>query len=226
METNWKDYKFHCSALPTLMTDGRSKEALLSETTKSALLEIWIAERFGREKIIQTKQMEKGTAVESDSLELVSQVTKQKLFKNIKTLENDHLIGTPDVVKSVIDIKSSWDIYTYFAVDEKEALKRYKWQLKGYMILTGQNKSQLVFALVNTPEHLIYEELRRLSFKLGITDEEAEEKYRKNYEFDDIDPKIRVKSYDIILEDGDKEELEKRVTLWREYLAELDKELL
>lgn len=218
---NWDNYKFHCSALPTLMTEGRTKGEL-SETTKSALLEIWIEEVFGRKKIIDNKYMTKGTVVESDSLELVSKVTGRPLFKNKTTYENEWLVGTPDVVSPLIDIKSSWDIWTFFAQDEKKANKAYYWQLAGYGQLTGGSEAELIFTLVTTPEEIINDELYKLQFKVG---EDRAQEARVNFEFEDIDPKLRMKTFkfEFSLEDFDKMISKERE--WREYLATLDKEI-
>ena len=53
--------KFRASQLGKLMTDARTKTGL-SETTKSALLEIAIQNKYNRYKEISNKYIEKGVA--------------------------------------------------------------------------------------------------------------------------------------------------------------------
>lgn len=221
--SSWKNYKFHCSSLPALMTNGRSAGEGLSETTKTALREIWIKERFGREKFDSiNKYTEKGIAVESDSLELYGQAVGKNYFKNKTTLGNSYLIGTPDHVKPLIDIKSSWDMFTFFAVDEKKANKDYYWQLVGYMVLTRSKKATLAYVLSNTPDYLIEYELYTLSRKIGIERAESDEA-RRNFVFDDLPVEQRVKRYEITYNKTDADAVRLRVKECRAYLAELDR---
>jgi len=193
--------KIHCSSLPSLMIKPRNKGEILSETAKSMLREMWIKEKYDREKFDRiNKYTNKGTMVESDSLELVSKFLDKPLFKNNKELSNDSIVGTPDVLQDnfVMDVKSSWDIWTYAEIDEEKARKQYYWQLVGYAILTNKLNMKLVYALTNTPEMLIADELYRLSFKVG-DDEATQTRARRNYIYDDIPLKQRVKIYNFNL---------------------------
>jgi hypothetical protein len=219
---NFDNHKFHCSSLAYLLVDPRTKGETLSETTKTFLREEWIKAVYGREKVISTKYMTKGIAVESDSLELVSQVMNTPLFKNKKTYENDYLIGTPDVIldSEIVDIKSSWDIWTYASVDENDARKNYYAQLLGYMMLTGKMTSRLIYALSNTPESTIQDELYRLSFQkpeINNSDEETA-RFRKNYIFDDIPLEKRIKVFEFEYDAAIEQKIVERVKLSREYL--------
>ena len=215
--------KFHPSSLKLLMTNSRSKSEPLSETAKGCLHEIYIEEVFGRKKTISSPAMSKGTAVETDSLELLQTVTGETYFKNNKTLENEYLIGTPDVVDKaknlVIDIKSSWDIWTFSRVTQDSALKDYAWQLKGYMWLTQTRDARLVYALVNTPEFIITDELYRMSFKLP-PDTDTDQ-FRPNYLFDDIPSEMKIKQFEVCYFDDEIKELTARLDLCREYLSTL-----
>lgn len=222
---DWSNYKFHCSGLSNLMVASRKKDDPLSETTKSYLLEIFIKEVFGREKseTVANKYMQKGTMCETDSLELVERVTGKKFFKNQETLSNEYIVGTPDVKQEeLIDIKTSWDLFTFMNVDEEQAEKDYFHQLLGYMWLTGHRTAQLSYCLVNTPEILVGDEMYRLSFKLP---EDQVEKYRKNYVFDDIPESMRIKSYGFEYNEEIVEELKVKILLCRDYLSRLDAQL-
>lgn len=214
---NWNKYKFRCSALPCLMTKARSKSDILSETAKAYLRDVYIAEVYGRERVTTNKFCDKGLLVEQDSLKIVTKVLgKGFLAKNKEHLENDDIMGTPDVVEpNLIDIKSSWDIWTFNAVDEKKATSDYYWQLFGYMWLKGRKASKLIYALVNTPEEIINDEIYKLSFKVG---EEKARGFEKNYIFDDIAPKKRVKIFNFKFENEKIDDLVTVLSAAREYL--------
>jgi len=204
------------------MTNSRSKSDILSETAKSYLREIYIQEVFGRTKIemIGNKYTKKGIECETDSIELVERVTGNKYFKNNIEIENDYVIGTPDIIKpNLIDIKTSWDLHTFAAVDEKKALKDYFWQLIGYMWMTGEKDSTLIYCLVNTPEDLISHALYQLSFNIP---EELTDQYRNNFIFDDIEESKRVKSYSIKWEDEYEVQLRERIDAARNYLLTIE----
>lgn len=216
---NWDNYLFHCSSLPTLMTKSRSKSDPLSETTKAMLREIWIEETLGRKKYDTTnKYTEKGLLCEQDSLELVTEVYGRGfLAKNKDLLHNRFVVGTPDVIKPIlIDIKTSWDIWTFNKVDEDKAFKDYYFQLLGYMWMLGRKRSKLIYALVDTPDNIKEDELYKMTFK-NISPEDIL-KAEANYCFDDIKKKTRVKMYNFKFEKSKIEELKAMITASRAYL--------
>lgn len=223
--TDFLNYKFRCSGLANLLVDPRSKSEPLSDTTKTYLKELWIKEVFGREKIIQTKQMAKGIACETDSIGLVEKVLGKKYFKNQKTLENEYLTGTPDIIDAdfVLDIKTSWDLWTFAGIDEDCAKKTYYAQLLGYMVLTGKTKAKLAYCLPNVPEEQIQNELYYLKITGAIKDtSEDETKARANYIFDDIPEERRVRVYDFEMEKEILNKLAERIKAARFYMNSLD----
>lgn len=234
---NFSTYKFRCHGLGNLLTDPRSKvdpfvgkhktpaAQLLSETTKTYLKELWIKEVFDRERIITTKQTAKGIECETDSLELVEKVLGKKYFKNIKEYTNDHLAGIPDVVDTdfVLDIKTSWDIWTFANVEEDAARKTYYGQLLGYMLLTGKKKAKLAYCLVNLPESFIYDEFRKLVYQGAVPDnEDGEAVVRKMYTYDDIAPEKKVKTFEFELDEEIAEKLINRINIARFYMNALE----
>lgn len=221
-KVDWSTYKFHCSMLPTLMTNGRSKGEVLSETAKGKLREIFIQETFGRRNFgSANKYTQKGLTVEQDSLNLISKVHNTGfLTKSKEQLSNEWITGTPDVEKPILrDAKSSWDIFTFSNVDEKKARSNYFWQLWGYMWLTGQKKAMLDYTLVNTPVEIKDTEIYSLTFK-GLTDEELDQA-ELNYKFDDIPEEIRVKTFEFKFEEATQEELICKLAEARLYLSTL-----
>lgn len=229
------NYKFHPSSLGLIMTESRTKEPL-GETCKDHLMECYVREVYGREKDITNKYIEKGLLAEEDSITLYSTVTKTFYLKNKEQISNDYFIGTPDLYKGesilnateVIDIKTSWDIFTFHQVLSKPIKKNYYWQLQAYMDLTGATVAKLVYCLVNTPFHLIEDEKKKALWKMGVIDPETDEKYlkvcemiEKNSIFDDIPEQKRYIEFEIARNDEDIEKAQDRVELCREFLNEL-----
>jgi hypothetical protein len=208
---NFDDYKFHPSSLGLIMTDGRSKAEPLGETCKKHLIECYIKENYKREKDISNKYIEKGLAVEEDSITLYSRVRKAYHKKNETLLTNDYFIGTPDLfvgqdinnASLIIDIKSSWDIYTFFSSKTSKIDKGYLYQLHAYMHLTNARKSKLVYCLVDTPPVLIEKEKFSLFHKMGVASMEnpdflnACKEIEKNMTFNDVAIKDRVCEFEI-----------------------------
>lgn len=224
---NWKP---HASQLGRIMTGSRDKTDPLGETCKAYLMEAYIEEVFGREKEISNKYFEKGLAQEEDGITLYSRVTKKFLRKNKERIENEWVTGTPDLIDgdTVVDIKCSWDIYTFFSNIYKPMNKNYGWQLSAYCDLLGIKKARLVYCLVDTPEHLIEDEKRKLMWRMGVIDPDANplyveacEKIDKAMRFDDIPIDLRYIEFEINPADYPMEKAYAKVELCRKFLNEL-----
>lgn len=219
-EFDFLTYQFRCSGLAHLMIKPRSKIEVLSESTKTYLRDIYIQEVFGRHHPqIVNGAMQKGTMVESDSMDVLKAATGLTYFKNNKHLNNDFIKGTPDIIAQdnlVIDIKSNWDLWTFAATDEKKATDSYYYQVLGYMWLTGKTKGKLAFCLTNTPEEIMYKETQKLAWSMDQA--EAEDIIRKNHTFDDVPAELRVKQFDFDYSEQDVEMLKNQIILAREYL--------
>lgn len=226
--------KIRCSALGLVMTDPRSKSEKLSETCKNYLAELFVQEKYRREKDIENKYMTKGLLVEEDSLTIYSRYKKKFFLKNEKQFENEWITGHPDIIvpfenpgpPEVRDIKSSWDIFTFFETHYAKLNKKYYWQLMGYMDLTSSSVGRLAYCLIDTPEQIINDEKRKLLWKMGVTTElddnylEACRKLDQLMTYGDIPITERVN--EIVIE-RDKEAIEAihdRVELCREYWEE------
>ncbi len=180
--------KFRCSALGKLMTSPRAKGELLSETTKTYLLEIVAQYKYGRTVEITSKYMEKGKEVEEDSLTLYSRLKKNLYKKNVINFTNDFITGTPDMCEGetgeykfeeIADTKSSWDIVTFLKAKEAANNKDYHWQMQGYQALTGAKIARLAYCLVNAPDYLIDDEKRKLSYRHGLDANALQEGYKR-----------------------------------------------
>lgn len=195
--------KIRCSAIGKIMTSPRSKGEVLSQTTKSYIKELVLEHKYGIRKEINSRYLDKGNMVENESIELTERVLDLDLIvKNESYFENEFICGTPDIIMgdTIIDVKSSWSAHTFpFFLDEELPNKDYYYQLQGYMALTGATKGMVVYCLINTPEEIVLDEIRRTSWsrhELDVT-EETEAEVRQQHEFDHIPEVNRVKAYHI-----------------------------
>jgi hypothetical protein len=219
------------------MTESRSKSDPLSETTKTHLIDVYVANKYSRQDEIQSKYIEKGLAVEEDSITLYSRVLKLYFQKNEKHIFNQHIKGTPDLfigesvlsADVIIDIKSSWDLYSFMRTMTKDVNKMYYWQLQGYMALTGAKAAILAYCLVDTPQPLIEDEKRRLMYRMGVIDPAGNELYEeacnalhKAMTFGDIPMVERVIQFTIDRNDDDIQKIYKRVEECRLWLNDFE----
>lgn len=217
-------YTFRCSSLGKLMVNPRNKKDLLSATTKKYLQEIHKEVVFGKTTDIESKYLEKGKQVEEDAIEMYSRIKSNKYIKNETFFENDFICGTPDIVEDkLIDIKSSWDFTTFPMHEEELPNSAYYWQMQGYMTLTGKKESYVTYCLVDTPTMLIQDEIRRLSWKLGMIEvpEELELEVYDRLQYADVPEELRIKEFKVEYNDQDVQRLYDRIEICKEYLTSL-----
>lgn len=223
---NFDNYKFRASSIGKLMTNSRTKEPI-GETTKKYLLDVYISEKYGRDREIVNKYIEKGLACEDNSMTLYCRNIKKFYIKNNERFENDYICGTPDIIDedSIIDLKSSWSIHTFFDVVVNPINKLYYYQLQSYMALTGKEKSKLVYCLVDTPDPLIHDEIKRTQWKMGVSDPETNQvfidasKYiEASMKFDDIPMKDRFIEFEIAKDNETIQSIYTRVEECRKFL--------
>lgn len=234
---------FRASSAGHLMVEPRTKAAKdageLSETTKTHLIDVFVQNKYGRQTDISNKYITKGLMVEEDSITLYSRVKKTFFKKNEKHLSNEFIKGTPDLftglqieeAEMIIDIKSSWDIFTYFRNHTKGISDLYYWQLQCYMALTGAKSAKLAFCLVDTPETLILDAKRKLMWQMNAGTEENED-YKKACEeldtamiFSDIPMSERVMEFDVKRDDAGINLLYEKVKKARKFLNKLENSL-
>tara|TARA_R100001530_G_C4310987_1_gene153004 strand:+ start:555 stop:1259 length:705 start_codon:yes stop_codon:yes gene_type:complete len=222
-------YKTRCSSIGLIMTNARSKKEKLSQTAKNHIREVLIQNKFGKYKDFSNRYTDKGNEVESNGIYLCNEVLNlELLYKNHDSFENDYITGTPDINTSdiLIDIKSSWNAFTYFEnfFSEKITNKNYMYQLQGYMWLTGKKVSRLCYCLLDTPEQIVEDEVRREHWKHKAIDENPEirEYVENNHSFENIPKELRVKTFIIEYDENIIEEIKQRVEECREYYNELN----
>ena len=145
-------------------------------------------------------------------------------------------MGTPDLyvgksimqAKHIIDIKSSYDIFTFFRNISKGVIDQYYWQMQCYMALSGAQSSTLAFVLTDTPEVILNDEKRRLMWKMGVATEENTDFQQACAEIDtlltysDIPLTDRVLEFEVKRDNADIQRLYDRVKKARQFLNELE----
>jgi hypothetical protein len=230
----WNETHIRASSVGYLMTEPQSKAdkeaGLLSKTAQKHLLDVYIAEKYGRKKDIQTKQMKKGIEVEQDSIDLLSMHLKMPFSKNDQRFTNDFITGFPDIIDNdrIIDIKSSYDLWTFIGNIPDKLDSLYYWQMQSYMWLTGAKSAVIAYCLVNTPSSIIDQEKYYLLKKMDVATEENPEyvkeamKIEFNMSFDDISIDERVLMFNVERSEDDILRIQNKVERAREFLKELE----
>jgi hypothetical protein len=213
----------------------------LSKGAKTYLEGLWVEVTFNRRKDFSSKFTSKGNEQETESMHLANRVLGWGLETDyiegvefIKQRENNDLItGEPDLNAGaygsglLADIKSSWNVHTFphFKDDIDPA---YYGQGQGYMWLCGKSKYELVYCLVDTPERLILDEIRRTEWAEGFIEipDEHEDAIRQSMTFEDIPEEARVKRYTFERDDEYIKKIEECVKMSRAYLLDLNTKFL
>jgi hypothetical protein len=231
---NWNETLIRASSVGYLMTEPvtkADKEAgVLSKTAQKHLIEVYISEKYGRKRDIQTKQMKKGIEAEQDSIDLLSMYLKLPFSKNEERFKNDFITGLPDIINgdTIIDIKSSYDLWTFLGNIPDKLDNLYYWQMQSYMWLTGTRKATIAYCLVNTPESIIQQEKYYLLKKMDVISEESPEfikeamKIEFNMTFDDISINERILTFNVNRSEDDILRIENKVLKARMFLQELE----
>lgn len=191
----------------------------LSETAKSYCKE-WVKEQlYSRRPQISSKFMDKGNIMEDESIDLIAEKFELGLLvKNEEFYENEYAHGTPDVVLNshIIDVKNSWSCFTFPLFDEEVPNDDYYWQGQGYLWLVDRPRYELIYTLMDTPEHLIEKE-----FKWNNPLEKSAEVFKKEYLYSHLSPELRIKVFKFERNEADIERIKMHVDLCRKYINEL-----
>ena len=239
---NWNETLIRASSVGYLMTEPvtkADKEAgVLSKTAQKHLLEVYVAEKYGRKKDISTKQMRKGNEVEEEAIDFLSEYLghyKGYYTKNINRYHNEHIAGTPDVVSLIdetgpviYDVKSSYDLWTFTnnMLDKIDSL--YYWQMQSYMWLVGAKKAYVAFCLLDTPFGIVEQEKKSLLYKMNVISEESPEylkealKLEFNMTFNDIPATERILIFPIDRNEDDILRIQSKVEKARDFLHQIE----
>lgn len=191
-----KQFKLRASAAGTLVPNG--KGSLISVGGKTYLKEWLISQLYGIEKKIKSKYLDKGIEMEDEAIDFaVKMMDIEFALKNEANFEDEYFTGTPDMILEdrIIDIKNSWDAFTFPLFETEIPNSDYFYQLQVYMHLTGKRKATLVYILLDTPA---------TQWDAGI--------------IYDVEDKMRIKTFDIEYDPDVIESLTKKVIEAREYI--------
>lgn len=160
------------------LTDERDRLFLIkdlfefSETAKKRLDRIAIEYRTGRYEELDNAQVRKGKQQEPESLELYSRYRGQMFEKNIIRLTNRYLTGEFDTDELnrkrkrilLVDIKTRWNVFSYFKHYTNDMIKKEAAQLEGYCILGDCDKSEIANVLTNNSRSEIEKILKREAY--------------------------------------------------------------
>lgn len=238
---DWNKVKFRASSWGNLLSEPQTKAAKesgeLSVTCQKELVKIYNLLKYGRKKDLVTKQMEKGTMVEGDSITLFSMVEGKLYYKNDEPLENEWFTGHPDIfsgdtiqnAEEVNDIKSSWELDTFTPKLIEKVDTGYEAQLNCYYSLTGAKYGHLVYCLVSAPMNMVLEAQKKLLYSMDVISEEspdfqkAAEEVEKMMVFDDIPPQERVIKIPVPRNDDLIQKMKDKVPVLRQWLADFEK---
>lgn len=220
--------KIRCSAIGKIMASPRSKGEVLSQTAKSYIHDLVLEHKYGIRKEFSSRYTDKGIQVEDESINLVNEVLDVGfIYKNEENLSNDWITGTPDVNTEdvLLDVKSSWDATTFPFFETDIPNKDYFYQLQGYMWLTGKQQSMLCYCLVDTPELMVEDEVRRAHWKLNLMEENLDlrDEIQKKHIFNQIPKNRRVKVFYVQKDEQVIEQIKERIEQCREYYNALIK---
>lgn len=211
-----RPFRIRCSAIGNIMTKPTGKR-IVSAGTETFLKKWYIEKIYDRQKEVYSKYMDKGVTMEDNSIDYISeQLGYDGLYKNDEWFDNDYMHGTPDVIADdhIIEVKNSWDCFTFPLLETELKNKDYLYQCQAYMHLTGKKKSKLIFVLMDTPEHLIKKEFRYA----GDNNPFEYEQFREKYLYDNVKDEHRIKVFDIDYDEEVINSIEQRVLACREYL--------
>lgn len=192
----------------------------LSDTAKRYLQEFAIELKYDRRKEIISKYLDKGRKVEEAAIIILNEIQGKLYSKNTERKGNGVWTGEADVVEDyyIIDTKSSWDLHTHFANEKLNP--KYEWQVRVYMELYNKDTAYVAHVLVDTPEDIIQDELRRSSWRLGYQElpQDIEDEIRHSLTFQDIPKEKKVIMFEVFRDSEKTAKMYERAKESTEYL--------
>lgn len=176
----------------------------LSDGVKTELSNIFVEAMYNRRDDVESKYLTKGLKLEEDAITQYSLLTGKYYEKNTERKSNGFLTGEIDFkdeeAPMTLDTKVSWQIFQFQRSKVAPLIPLYVWQARGYMWLWNMPKARVIHALLNTPEHLIVREEKKLLYNFVGSEEDYKEaciELRKNHIYDDIPLKEKISYKDV-----------------------------
>ncbi len=222
----------------------KNEELPLSDGTKSYLSSLYADVKYGKwnpTKDIGNKFTEKGKKAEEDSITLVCKLDKVLYTKNLLTLENDFLKGTPDIIvgddpynaDKIVDVKSPWDSETFFSnLNSDELNPQYYYQMQGYMAVCNAPVAEVHFCLVDLPDYMWQQQSNNLFKRMEVVTEEdvdfrlAQAQLFRNLNFGDMPASERRIRFIVERDEDTIQKIYRQVEKCRPYLQEIERKHL
>ena len=232
---DWDKVLIRSSSLSYLFTEPKAKvdkeAGNMSATAKTHLKQVFIQEKYGRSKDIQTRAMTKGLECEDDSILMLSKYNGELYQKNEERFSNDYITGLPDIITTdtIIDVKTCQDIWTFHDKVGEPLPDLYYAQIQAYLWLTGRTRGQIAYCLADaTPQMVMDEQL--YAFKKGQYVTELSPEYLEKCDqiekamiYQDIPLSEKIWVVNVELDQEFIEKIPQKVQKAREFLEEYDK---
>jgi len=142
----------------------------LSQTAKTYVTELWLYHKYGYRAPVVTPELQKGLLCEQDAIALVSELLPEKEFrvKNRTPYEDAYNTGNPDAVLRRTGVVEDYKCpFTLKQFIDAEPGNDYEGQAQVYMHLTGLHTFRLCYCLVDTPEELVFQLMKKYYYKFG-----------------------------------------------------------
>jgi hypothetical protein len=228
------------SAMGYLFTEPQAKAdkdaGNLSKTAKTYLIDEYIRVKYGRERDVVTKQMQKGIEARNLAIEMLSIHQDRFLQKNEQRLSNSFITGLPDVFEGetietchfLWDIKTSWSLWTFLGNVPDKLDNGYYLQLQAYMWLTGCQESAIAYVLADAPQNLIEAEKKKLLYQMNVVTDQAPEYLEAaagielNMIYPDIPNDEKILIFPVKRDEEIIEKMKQKVGKAREFLIEFE----
>ena len=187
----------------------------------------WVKEQlYNRKKEFSNKYTEKGNIMEDNSIDFIAdELGYGFLAKNDKYFENDFFTGTPDVILKdhIIDVKNSWDCFTFPLFEKELPNSDYFYQAQIYMELVGVDKYKVIYTLSDTPINLIEKEAYYFCKNNGYDELDLDvlEDFTKKMTYSEIPNNLKIKVFEIEKDESVIEKLKIRVLECRKFIETL-----
>lgn len=215
-----KQFRIRASQCGLLMTSDRSGKGM--GKTAQSYIEEWVKEQlYARKKEIRSKYIEKGIERENDAINAAAKYYGWGfVLKNEESRVNDFCTGTPDLIlpEYGIDIKNSWDCFTFPLFDTELPDKNYYWQGQIYCELFDREEWRFVYCLMDAPEHEID---RRVMFEYDKNPDLDVELFEQQFRYGNVPDSLRFKSFTVKRDRDAYEAVKVRVLQARDYINQL-----
>ena len=235
METiDWNKVLIRSSSLSYLFTEPKSKAdkdaGNMSATAKTHLKQVYIREKYGRSKDIQTRAMTKGLECEDDSILMLSKFNGELYEKNEERFSNQWITGLPDIITTdtVIDVKTCQDIWTFHDKVGESIPDLYYAQIQAYLWLTNRTKGQISYCLTDATDQMVVEEqlyaFRKGNYVTELSPDfiQKSKEIEKAMTYQDIPLSEKIWMVNIELAQEFIEKIPQKVENARKYLQEYD----